>query len=134
MNFSNDQFIRTTEKRHYESSQKIWNTLLENGFITLGKYAGWYSVRDEAFYAEAELVNGKAPTGAEVEWVEEPSYFFTLSAFEDKLLAHYEANPDFIAPESRRNEILSFVKGGLKDLSISRTLIGVSLCLRMKHM
>ncbi|MGB1441542.1 MAG: methionine--tRNA ligase, partial [Candidatus Puniceispirillaceae bacterium] len=121
MNFSNDQFIRTTEKRHYESSQKIWNTLLENGFITLGKYAGWYSVRDEAFYAEAELVNGKAPTGAEVEWVEEPSYFFTLSAFEDKLLAHYEANPDFIAPESRRNEILSFVKGGLKDLSISRT-------------
>ena len=121
MNFSNDQFIRTTEKRHYESSQKIWNTLLENGFITLGKYAGWYSVRDEAFYAEAELVDGKAPTGAEVEWVEEPSYFFTLSAFEDKLLAHYEANPDFIAPESRRNEILSFVKGGLKDLSISRT-------------
>ena len=121
MNFSNDQFIRTTEKRHYESSQKIWNTLLENGFITLGKYAGWYSVRDEAFYAEAELVDGKAPTGAEVEWVEEPSYFFTLSAFENKLLAHYEANPDFIAPESRRNEILSFVKGGLKDLSISRT-------------
>jgi len=121
MNFSNDQFIRTTEKRHYKSSQAIWNKLLENGFIKLGKYAGWYSVRDEAFYAEAELVNGKAPTGAEVEWVEEPSYFFALSAFEDKLLAHYEANPDFIAPDSRRNEILSFVKGGLKDLSISRT-------------
>ena len=121
MNFSNDQFIRTTEQRHYASSQKIWNELLSNGFITLGKYAGWYSVRDEAFYAEAELVNGKAPTGAEVEWVEEPSYFFKLSAFEDKLLAHYEANPDFIAPESRRNEILSFVKGGLRDLSISRT-------------
>ena len=121
MNFSNDQFIRTTEQRHYESSQNIWNKLLKNGFITLGKYAGWYSVRDEAFYAEAELVNGKAPTGAEVEWVEEPSYFFKLSEFEDKLLAHYEANPDFIAPESRRNEILSFVKGGLRDLSISRT-------------
>ena len=121
MNFSNDQFIRTTEKRHYDSSQAIWSKLLENGFITLDKYAGWYSVRDEAFYAESELVNGKAPTGAEVEWVEEPSYFFKLSEFEDKLLAFYEENPDFIAPESRRNEIMSFVKGGLRDLSISRT-------------
>ena len=121
MNFSNDQFIRTTEERHYQSSQTIWKKLQDNGFITLGKYAGWYSVRDEAFYTEAELVNGKAPTGADVEWVEEPSYFFTLSAFQDKLLKYYEENPDFIAPDSRRNEIISFVKGGLKDLSISRT-------------
>ena len=112
MNFSNDQFIRTTEERHYQSSQAIWKKLQDNGFITLGKYAGWYSVRDEAFYTEAELVNGKAPTGADVEWVEEPSYFFTLSAFQDKLLKYYEENPDFIAPDSRRNEIISFVKGG----------------------
>ncbi len=121
MNFSNDQFIRTTEERHYKSSQAIWKKLLDNGFIKLDKYAGWYSVRDEAFYAESELVGGKAPTGAEVEWVEEPSYFFSLSAFEDKLLAFYDENPDFIAPDTRRNEIISFVKGGLKDLSISRT-------------
>lgn len=121
MNISNDDFIRTTEKRHVLSTQHFWNQLKEKGHIYLGSYAGWYAVRDEAFYAESELVNGKAPTGADVEWVEEPSYFFKLSAFQDKLLGFYEANPGFIMPQSRRNEVISFVKGGLKDLSISRT-------------
>ncbi|MGE0719269.1 MAG: methionine--tRNA ligase [Alphaproteobacteria bacterium] len=121
MNFSNDDFIRTTEPRHIEASQAIWNELKARGQIYLGSYAGWYSVRDEAFYAESELVNGKAPTGADVEWVEEPSYFFRLSAWQQPLLEHYAANPDFIAPESRRNEVVSFVQSGLRDLSISRT-------------
>ncbi|WP_026870559.1 methionine--tRNA ligase [Inquilinus limosus] len=125
MNFSNDDFIRTTEPRHIKASQAIWEAMKANGDIYLGGYAGWYSVRDEAFYGEDELtvVEGKriAPTGAECEWVEEPSYFFRLSAWGDRLLAFYEANPDFIAPESRRNEVIAFVKSGLRDLSISRT-------------
>jgi methionyl-tRNA synthetase len=121
LNLTNDDFIRTTEPRHKEKCQEIWKKLEAAGDIYLGSYAGWYSVRDEAFYAESELVNGKAPTGAEVEWVEEPSYFFKLSAYGDKLLELYEKNPDFILPASRRNEVISFVKGGLKDLSISRT-------------
>lgn len=103
-------------------AQHLWNTLVDKGHIYLGTYEGWYSVRDECFYTESELVDGKAPTGAEVEWVaKEQSYFFKLSAFEDKLLEHFEQNPDFIAPESRKNEVISFVKGGLRDLSISRT-------------
>jgi len=121
MNISNDDFIRTTDPRHIKGAQGLWKKMQENGHIYLGSYAGWYAVRDEAFYQESELVDGKAPTGAEVEWVEEPSYFFKLSAFADKLLAFYEAHPDFIMPQSRRNEVVSFVKGGLKDLSISRT-------------
>ncbi len=121
MNISNDDFIRTTEPRHLKSAQEIWRRIEQSGNIYLGSYAGWYAVRDEAFYDESELVNGKAPTGAEVEWVEEPSYFFRLSAFGDKLLAFYEENPGFIMPPSRRNEVISFVKGGLKDLSVSRT-------------
>ncbi|MEI7669891.1 MAG: methionine--tRNA ligase, partial [Pseudomonadota bacterium] len=121
MNISNDDFIRTTEPRHIQTAQELWRKMLANGHIYLGSYSGWYAVRDEAFYNESELVNGKAPTGAEVEWVEEPSYFFRLSAFADKLLEFYAANPDFIMPPSRRNEVVSFVKGGLKDLSISRT-------------
>lgn len=121
MHFSNDDFIRTTEPRHIRSAQGLWKKLVENGHIYLGSYAGWYSVRDEAFYTESELVDGNAPTGAPVEWVEEPSYFFDLSKWQDKLLAFYEENPDFIKPESRRNEVLSFVKGGLHDLSVSRT-------------
>lgn len=121
MNISNDYFIRTTEPRHKEAAQALWQKMEGQGHIYLGGYAGWYSVRDEAYYQEAELVAGKAPTGAEVEWVEEPSYFFALSKFQDKLLEFYDKNPDFIAPASRRNEIVSFVKGGLKDLSISRT-------------
>ena len=121
MNFSNDDFIRTTEKRHLDSCKKIWNTLLENGSIYLDKYSGWYSVRDEAFYSESEIIDGKAPSGSPVEWVEEPSYFFNLSKWEDKLLTFYEQNKSFISPNSRRNEVISFVKGGLKDLSVSRT-------------
>jgi methionyl-tRNA synthetase len=121
MNISNDDFIRTTEPRHILSAQEIWRRLIINGHIYLGKYAGWYSVRDEAYFAESELVDGIAPTGASVEWVEEPSYFFNLSKWEKPLLAFYEANPDFIAPNSRRNEVISFVSGGLRDLSVSRT-------------
>ncbi|WP_417448904.1 methionine--tRNA ligase [Kordiimonas sp.] len=126
MNFSNDQFIRTTEERHKKSVQHLWSVLEEKGFIYEDRYSGWYSVRDEAFYAESELVEGEggekfAPTGAPVEWVEEPSYFFKLSAFEDKLLELYENNPDFVMPKSRLNEVKSFVKGGLEDLSVSRT-------------
>ncbi|WP_193335953.1 methionine--tRNA ligase [Devosia beringensis] len=127
LNVSNDDFIRTTEERHFESSQAIWKKMAanHNGDIFQSTYKGWYSVRDEAYFDEEELSekDGKrfAPSGAEVEWVEEPTYFFRLSAYQDKLLALYEANPDFIAPRERRNEVISFVKGGLKDLSISRT-------------
>lgn len=121
LNLSNDDFIRTTEERHKKCAQKFWEILEKNGYIYKGTYEGWYAVRDEAFYAEDELVNGKAPTGAEVTWHKEESYFFKLSAFQEKLLTLYEAAPDFIRPQSRFNEIVSFVKGGLKDLSISRT-------------
>ena len=121
MGLTNDDFIRTTETRHTESVQQLWRELVERDEIYLGTYAGWYSVRDEAFYAESELVDGLAPTGAPVEWVEEPSYFFRLSAWQERLLAFYDANPDFILPEARRNEVVSFVKGGLLDLSVSRT-------------
>lgn len=121
MHFTNDDFIRTTEERHKKAAIILWQKLQENGHIYLSKYAGWYSVRDEAFYAEGELIEGKAPTGAPVEWVEESSYFFDLSKWQDKLLELYEERPDFIMPESRRNEVISFVKGGLNDLSISRT-------------
>lgn len=126
MKFSNDDFIRTTEPRHIQACQAMWTRMLNAGDIYLDNYGGWYAVRDEAFYGEDELTKQPdgtriAPSGAEVEWVEEPSYFFKLSAWEDKLLAFYDANPDFIAPQSRRNEVTSFVKGGLQDLSISRT-------------
>ena len=121
MGFTNDDFIRTTEDRHTASVQQLWRELVAKGEIYLGAYAGWYSVRDEAFYTEDEIDDGKAPTGAAVEWVEEPSYFFRLSAWQDRLLAFYEAHPDFIGPNSRRNEVISFVKGGLNDLSVSRT-------------
>ncbi|HEX2117184.1 MAG TPA: methionine--tRNA ligase [Alphaproteobacteria bacterium] len=126
MNISNDDFIRTTEARHKLASQAIWKALERNGDIYLGKYAGWYAVRDEAFYGEDELTTGpdgkkRAPSGAEVEWVEEPSYFFRLSAWQDRLLKFYDENPGFIAPPSRRNEVVSFVRQGLTDLSVSRT-------------
>ncbi len=126
MNCSNDDFIRTTEERHIKSCQEIWRRLKDRGEIYLGSYAGWYAVRDEAYYGEEELTttpNGKkiAPSGAEVEWVEEPSYFFKLSQWGDKLLKFYEDNPLFLAPDSRRNEVISFVKSGLRDLSVSRT-------------
>ena len=130
LNLTNDDFIRTTEPRHYRSSEEIWRRMqrAQNGDIFLKKYAGWYSVRDEAFYAEKETVLGPdgvrlGPQGTPVEWFEEDTFFFRLSAYQDKLLAHYEQNPDFILPPERRNEVLSFVKGGLEDLSVSRTTL-----------
>jgi methionyl-tRNA synthetase len=121
MGYSQDDFIRTTEQRHKRAVQALWQRLVASGDIYLGKYAGWYSVRDEAFYAESELVGGNAPTGAPVEWVEEPSYFFRLSAWQERLLAFYAAHPSFVMPETRYNEVRSFVQGGLQDLSVSRT-------------
>jgi methionyl-tRNA synthetase len=126
MGLSNDAFIRTTEPRHAAASQALWQRMVDAGDIYLGHYEGWYAVRDEAFYGEDELTlrpdgSRVAPSGAPVEWVREPSYFFRLSAWQDRLLAFYEANPDFIAPQSRRNEVMSFVRGGLTDLSVSRT-------------
>jgi len=132
MNISNDQFIRTTEPRHIRASQAIWQAIAANKSpkgrdnIYLGKYAGWYAVRDEAFYGEDELATGadgvkRAPSGAEVEWVEEPSYFFRLSDWQDWLIELYEKDESFVSPRGRRNEVMSFVKGGLTDLSISRT-------------
>lgn len=128
LNLSNDDFIRTTEQRHYDSVQAIWKKMAasQNGDIFQSTYKGWYSVRDEAYFDESELTTtpeGKklAPSGAEVSWVKEPSYFFRLSAFQDRLLKLYDDMPDFIAPKERRNEVVSFVKRGLEDLSISRT-------------
>ncbi len=128
LNISYDDFIRTTEKRHYDSVAAIWRRMADAGDIYLDQYAGWYSVRDEAFYAEDETELREdgirvGPQGTPVEWAEEETYFFRLAAYEEKLLAHYEANPDFILPPERRNEIVSFVKGGLKDLSVSRTTL-----------
>ncbi|MCZ6510299.1 MAG: methionine--tRNA ligase [Alphaproteobacteria bacterium] len=126
MNSSTDDFIRTTEPRHIHACQALWRAIRDNGHIYLGSYAGWYAVRDEAFYTESELTkdeqgNKVAPSGAEVEWVEEPSYFFDLSKWQQPLLDFYDANPDFIGPDTRRNEVISFVSGGLHDLSVSRT-------------
>ncbi|SDP62898.1 methionyl-tRNA synthetase [Filomicrobium insigne] len=126
LNISNDDFIRTREERHHRASQEMWRRLEANGDIYLGRYAGWYSVRDEAYYDEGELSVTEdgtklSPQGTPVEWVEEETFFFRLSAYQDRLLAYYEANPEFILPLERRNEVLSFVKGGLRDLSISRT-------------
>jgi methionyl-tRNA synthetase len=126
LNCSFDRFIRTTDADHLASTQELWRRMQANGDIYLSKYSGWYSVRDEAYYDESELTKGadgswRAPTGTPVEWIEEESYFFRLSAYQDRLFAHYEANPDFVGPETRRNEIVSFMKGGLQDLSVSRT-------------
>ena len=121
LNFEYDDFIRTTEELHKKAVITLWNRLEEKGQIYLGSYSGWYSIRDEAFYQESELIDGKAPTGAEVEWVKEESYFFRLSNWQDKLLELYENQPSFIFPEGRKNEVISFVKSGLTDLSISRT-------------
>ncbi|SCB40891.1 methionine--tRNA ligase [Rhizobium multihospitium] len=126
LNASNDDFIRTTQPRHHETSRNIWNLMADAGDIYKDSYAGWYSVRDEAYYQENETelrADGVryGPQGTPVEWVEEASYFFKLSEYQDRLLKHYEENPDFIGPAERRNEVISFVKSGLKDLSISRT-------------
>lgn len=126
LEINNTDFIRTTEKRHKKSVIELWKKLEENGDIYLGKYSGWYSVRDEAFYSEDEISEDKdgnkiAPNGSELEWVEEPSYFFKLSSWQDKLLKFYRDNQEFISPKSRYNEVVSFVNKGLEDLSISRT-------------
>jgi methionyl-tRNA synthetase len=126
LNISFDRFIRTTEEQHHRSSQEIWKRMADNGDIYLDSYAGWYSVRDEAYYAEDETTLGednvrRGPQGTPVEWVEEKSYFFRLSAYQDRLLALYETHPEFIGPDSRKNEVVSFVKSGLRDLSVSRT-------------
>ena len=127
LNLSNDFFIRTTDIYHKKASQHIWNILKKNNQIYLDKYKGWYSVSDEAYFNDDEItIHEKtkkkiAPTGNEVQWVEEESYFFKLSKWQDKLLEYYKKNPDFIGPESRKNEVISFVKNGLNDLSISRT-------------
>ncbi|SFV38951.1 methionine--tRNA ligase [Hyphomicrobium facile] len=125
---SNDEFIRTTEPRHYAACQAIWERMAANGDIYLARYGGWYSVRQEAYFDEKETTVGedgvrREPLGSPVEWNEEESYFFRLSAYQDKLLALYESNPEFVGPGERRNEVASFVKSGLKDLSISRSTL-----------
>jgi len=140
LNISFDDFIRTTEPRHHRASEAIWKRMEEKGDIYLDTYAGWYSVRQEAFFDEKETTLGddgirREPLGSPVEWVEEESYFFRLSAYGDKLLAHFEAHPDFVMPQERRNEVASFVKSGLKDISISRTTFdwGVKVPGNEKH-
>jgi methionyl-tRNA synthetase len=126
LNVGFDRFIRTSEPAHHLSVQVIWNRMQQAGDIYIDTYSGWYSVREEAYYAEEETVVGednvrRGPQGTPVDWVEEKSYFFKLSAYQDRLLALYHDQADFIGPDSRRNEVVSFVKGGLRDLSISRT-------------
>ena len=134
-----DDFIRTTEERHIKASQELWKQLEKNNQIYLSNYEGWYSVRDEAFYLENELkkIDGKYVTdnGSPVEWVKEESYFFRLSEWQDKLINYYEKNPESILPKTRYNEVLSFIKSGLKDLSISRTTFnwGVPVPNNPKH-
>ena len=140
LNLSNDDFIRTTEKRHYKSVEEIWNRLVKSGDIYLDKYSGWYSISDEAYYYEDEIeeINGKKfskISGSSVDWVEEESYFFKLSAWSEKLLKHYKDNKDFISPSSRKNEVVNFVEKGLKDLSVSRTSFswGIPVPRNKKH-
>ena len=140
LNLSNDDFIRTTEKRHFKSVEAIWNRLVESGDIYLDKYSGWYSVSDEAYYDKDEIeeVSGKKiskVSGSSVDWVEEDSYFFKLSSWSEKLLKHYKDNKDFILPSSRKNEVVNFVEKGLKDLSVSRTSFswGIPVPKNKKH-
>ncbi|WP_119034316.1 methionine--tRNA ligase [Hephaestia caeni] len=125
LNISHDRFIRTVEPDHHAATQALWQRMADAGDLYLDRYEGWYSVRDEAFYDEKELVEGEggklSPNGTPVEWTAEETWFFRLSKYQQALLDHYAANPDFIRPESRRNEILRFVEGGLSDLSVSRT-------------
>ncbi len=125
LNLSNNDFIRTTEPRHAKSVENLWNILEKKDEIYLSKYSGWYSVSDEAFYTESEIeekdgVKKSITSGSKVEWVEEESYFFKLSKWQNALLDFYDKNPDFILPNTRKNEVISFVKSGLKDLSVSR--------------
>ena len=140
LNLSNDDFIRTTEKRHYKSVEEIWNRLIDSKDIYLGKYSGWYSISDEAYYEDDEIIeeNNKKvakSSGSSVDWVEEDSYFFKLSKWGDKLLELYKTNPKFILPASRRNEVIKFVEKGLKDLSVSRTSFswGIPVPKNKKH-
>jgi len=140
LNLSNNDFIRTTEKRHFKAVNEIWVRLEKSKDIYLSKYKGWYSVSDEAYYDEDEIITkggGKyaVSSGSKVEWVEEESYFFKLSSFQNKLLKFYEENPKFILPKSRRNEVTQFVKKGLKDLSVSRTSFtwGIPVPSNSKH-
>jgi methionyl-tRNA synthetase len=140
LNCSNDEFIRTTEERHHRASVGIWERMEAAGDIYLGKYSGWYSVRDEAYYDEDETrldERGEriGPQGTPVEWVEEESYFFRLSAYQQKLLDLYAKHPEYVLPRERLNEVMSFVKGGLQDLSISRTTFdwGVKVPGNSKH-
>ena len=126
LHISYDAFVRTTEPRHYEASKAIWQAMEASGDLYLDRYEGWYSVRDEAFYDDGELIEGEgdeklSPQGTPVEWTVEETWFFRLSKYQDRLLQLYRDNPDFIRPESRRNEVVRFVEGGLKDLSVSRT-------------
>ena len=126
LNLTNTDFIRTTEDRHKKTVSKLWNILEEKKEIYISKYSGWYSVSDEAFYTEDEIetkfdIKISKISGSKVEWMEEESYFFRLSKWQERLLKYYDDNPDFISPLSRKNEVISFVKSGLKDLSISRT-------------
>jgi methionyl-tRNA synthetase len=126
LNISYDAFVRTSEPRHYEASTAIWKAMEAAGDLYLDRYEGWYSVRDEAFYDESELSGGEcgeklSPQGTPVEWTAEETWFFRLSKYQDRLLQLYRDQPDFVRPESRRNEVVRFVEGGLKDLSVSRT-------------
>ena len=126
LNISYDNFMRTSDAAHHAASQAIWKAMEANDDLYLDRYEGWYSVRDEAFYDESELIDGDggirlSPQGTPVEWTVEESWFFRLSKYQDRLLALYDDQPDFIRPESRRNEVMRFVEGGLKDLSVSRT-------------
>jgi methionyl-tRNA synthetase len=126
LNISYDAFERTTSERHKAASIALWEAMQANGDLYLDRYEGWYSVRDEAFYDESELTDGDegaklSPQGTPVEWTKEETWFFRLSDYQDRLLALYRDNPDFIRPESRRNEVVRFVEGGLRDLSVSRT-------------
>ena len=127
LNLTNTDFIRTTEDRHKKTVQYLWNELLKNDDIYLSKYSGWYSVSDEAYYSDEEIsekenIKIATSSGSPVEWIEEESYFFRLSKWQDELLNYYKKNPDFISPKSRKNEVISFVKGGLKDLSLQNLL------------
>ncbi len=126
LEISYDRFIRTTELDHHRASQALWRAMEAKGDLYLDRYEGWYSVRDEAYYDESELSEGEggeklSPQGTPVEWTVEESWFFRLSKYQDRLLALYRDNPEFIRPDTRRNEVMRFVEGGLRDLSISRT-------------
>ena len=140
LNLTNNDFIRTTEKRHYKSVENLWNKLVQSGDIYLDKYKGWYSVSDEAYYDNDEIEDKDGSkisklSGSKVEWVEEESYFFKLSAWSKKLLNHYQTHPSFILPSSRNNEVVKFVEKGLKDLSVSRTSFswGIPVPKNQKH-